>query len=177
MFDEKYRFYGTHAQKVMRLTGFIDKGSNACLFKRNVDIYVNAPLIGFLFGRRAEMDRTKNPDTNDNYVQNIMLEQVLNLQDELLLNFRMIMLLDKDYEPDEERRIDKAFRHMGEDPADEERFNSYVRGGIDVLYEKLMEDATTAEEHINNLFCFIDDFQKDFNEGITGDMILEKCSK
>lgn len=42
--------------------------------------------------------------------------------------------------PDEEKRIDKAFRHYGQDPADEERFDSYVRGGIDVLYEKLVEE-------------------------------------
>ena len=28
---------------------------------------------------------------------------------------------------------------MGEDPKDEERFDSYVGGGVDVLYEKLIE--------------------------------------
>ena len=38
------------------------------------------------------------------------------------------MLLDKHYEIDEEKRIDKAFRHIGQDPDDEQRFDCYVRG-------------------------------------------------
>lgn len=62
-----------------------------------------------------------------------------------MFNFRLIMLLDKQYEPDEDKRIDKAFRHMGENPADEERFDSYVRGGVDVLYEKLIEEQLTRK--------------------------------
>ena len=45
---------------------------------------------------------------------------------------------DEEYEPDEEDRINKAFRVMGKDPKDMERFDSYVRGGVDVLYEKII---------------------------------------
>ena len=38
-----------------------------------------------------------------------MGDRVIYSQEELMFNFRLIMLLDKQYEPDEEKRIDKAF--------------------------------------------------------------------
>ena len=138
MFDKQYRFKGRHALRVDQLTGVFDELSKAKLIDRNVDVYANAPLIGFLYGRTADLD-----DTN--------------------------------YEPDEEKRIDKAFRHYVQDPADEERFDSYVRGGIDVLYEKLVEGENTPEAFANRLYEFIDEFNDRFNSEISTDDILQLC--
>ena len=118
MFDKQYRFKGRHALRVDQLTSAFDGESKAQLFGRNVDVYTNAPLVGFLYGRTAEQDDTKNPETNQVYNQNVMGDRVIYSQEELMFNFRLIMLLDKQYEPDEDKRIDKAFRHMGENPAD-----------------------------------------------------------
>ena len=118
-----------------------------------------------------------NSETNQIYNQNVMGDRVIYSQEELLFNFRLIMLLDKEYEPDPDKRIDKAFRHMGEDPADEERFDSYVRGGVDVLYEKLIEGGTDPEDYINRLFEFVEEFQDRFNSEISGDEILQLCIK
>ena len=53
MFDKQYRFRGRHAVRVDKLTGVFDINSKAKLFERNVDVYANAPLIGFLYGRTA----------------------------------------------------------------------------------------------------------------------------
>ena len=66
---------------------------------------------------------------------------------------------------------------MGENPADEERFDSYVRGGVDVLYEKLIEGATDPEDYINNLFEFVEEFQDRFNSEVSNDDILQLCIK
>ena len=177
MFDKQYRFKGRHALRVDQLTGVFDGESRAQLYARNVDVYTNAPLVGFLYGRTAELDDTRNPETNQIYNQNVMGDRVIYSQEELLFNFRLIMLLDKEYEPDPDKRIDKAFRHMGEDPADEERFDSYVRGGVDVLYEKLIEGGTDPEDYINRLFEFVEEFQDRFNSEISGDEILQLCIK
>ena len=177
MFDKQYRFRGRHALRVDALTSVFDSLSKAKIFERNVDVYTNAPLVGFLYGRKADLDDTRNPEINQVYTQNVMGDRVIYSQEELLFNFRLIMLLDKEYEPDEEKRIDKAFRHTGEDPADEERFDSYVRGGIDLLYEKLIEGAASPEEYISRLYDFIEEFQDKFNSEITNDSILELCSK
>ena len=177
MFDKQYRFRGRHAVRVDKLTGVFDSDSKAKLFDRNVDVYTNAPLVGFLYGRRAEIDNEKNPETNQVYNQNVMGDRVIYSQEELTFNFRLIMLLDKDYEPDEDKRIDKAFRHMGDDPADEERFNSYVRGGVDVLYEKLIEGASSLDDFISRLYDLIEEFHERFHEETNVEEILKMCSK
>lgn len=177
MFDKQYRFRGRHALRVDMLTSVFDKDSKSKLFERNVDVYSNAPLVGFLFGRIAAPDDLKNPETNQVYNQNVMGDRVIYSQEELLFNYRLIMLLDKEYEPDENKRIDKAFRHMGEEPADIERFDSYVRGGVDVLYEKLIEGASTVDDYMGRLFDFIEDFQDRFNSEVTNEEILRLCSK
>ena len=101
------------------------------------------------------------------YNQNVMGERVIGSQEELIFNFRLIMLLDDEYEPDVKKRIDKAFRYMGKDPKDEELFNSYVRGGVDVLYEKLIEKASDPSDYIGNLLDFIDDFNEKFNKQVS----------
>ena len=133
MFDKQYRFRGRHAVRVDELTSVFDSDSKAKLFERNVDVYANAPLVGFL--------------------------------------------LDKEYEPDEDVRINKAFRHMGEDPADEARFDSYVRGGVDVLYEKLIEGVSSPDEYVMRLYDFVEEFQEKFNEEMSSEDILKLCSK
>ena len=73
MFDKQYRFKGRHALRVDQLTGVFDGESRAQLFARNVDVYTNAPLVGFLYGRTAELDDTRNPETNQIYNQNMIL--------------------------------------------------------------------------------------------------------
>ena len=115
MFDKQYRFKGRHALRVDQLTGVFDELSKAKLIDRNVDVYANAPLIGFLYGRTADLDDTKNSETGQVYNQNVMGDRVIYSGDELQYNFWLIMLLDANYEPDEEKRIDKAFRHYGYD--------------------------------------------------------------
>ena len=105
MFDKQYRFKGRHAVRVDKLTGVFDELSKAKMFDRNVDVYVNAPLIGFLYGRREEADDEKNPETGQVYNQNVMGDRVIYSQAELMFNFCLIMLLDTSYEPDIQKRI------------------------------------------------------------------------
>lgn len=177
MFDKQYRFRGRHALRVEQLTNAFDSISKAKLFERNVDLYTNAPLIGFLYNRRADIDDAKNPDTNQVYTQNVMGDRVIYSKEELIFNFRLIMMLDKNYEADETARVDKALRHMGSEPEDEARFDSYVRGGIDVLYEKLIEGATSTDDYVNRLFDFIEEFNEKFNEEISDEEILNLCTQ
>ena len=110
MFDKQYRFKGKHALRVSTLTGVFDEVSKAKIFGRNVDVYADAPLIGFLYNRTADLDNTKNPETREVYNQNVMGDRVMQSQDELTFNFRLIMLLDANYEPDVEKRINNAFK-------------------------------------------------------------------
>ena len=147
------------------------------LFKRNVDVIKNAPLVGFLYHRLADVDKTKDPETQKVYDYSVMDSQMIDAHHEMMYNFRLIMLLDKEYEPDDEKRIDKGLRHFAEDEEDRNRFESYLRGGIDVLYEKLIQGAEKEEDYLEKMYDFTEDFHGRFNEGINREEVLAKLRK
>ena len=151
MFDKEYSFKGCHADKVNELTRDFD-GKGSKFFSRNLDVYLLAPIVGFLYQRMAETDNT--PDTKPTKIFGDIL---MKNADDLKFNFRLIMLLDQKYEPDLEKRIDKAFKG-NESTEDEERYEQYVRGGVDVLYEKLMENVGSADDYAVRLYDFLEEF-------------------
>ncbi len=169
MFDKQYRFTGTHAEKVNALTAIFDEGSKSKLFERNLDVYINAPLIGFLYHRR----NTKNT-SSDISPQNVFPEQIINSSDKLKYILRLIMLLDKEYESNNALRLDKAFRNFGSEE-DLDRFDQYVLGGVDVLYEKLIEGAGDPSDYITRLYSFLEEFNDRFNSEVSRDDILALC--
>lgn len=170
MFDKQYRFTGSHAKKVEALTTIFDETAQAKLFDRNLDVYINAPIIGFLFKRKG----IKNRD-GEFIPQNIFPEQMINASDQLKYIFRLILLLDTEYEPDEEKRIERAFKTFGTDESDLALFDAYVLGGVEILYEKLIEGCTDPDEYINRMYDFVEDFYEKFNEEISNNDILELC--
>lgn len=169
MFDKQYRFTGSHAEKVNALTSIFDETSKAKLFERNLDVYINAPLIGFLFHRKGIKDT--NGEINP---QNIFPEQMINASDRLKYILRLILILDSEHEADETKRMDKAFRHLGADE-DLALFDQYVLGGVDVLYEKLIDGVHNSWDYINHLYDFMEEFNDRFNSDITNEDILELC--
>lgn len=171
MFDKQYRFFGSHAEKVNALTSIFDEASKAKLFERNLDVYINAPLIGFLYKRKATRDRTDNGIAP----QNIFPEQMTNASDRSKYNLRLILLLDTEYEPDAEKRLDRAFRHLGQDDADLDLFDAYVLGGVEVLYEKLIAGGTDPSDYMGRMFDFLEEFHERFNEEISNEDILTLC--
>jgi len=92
MFKDDYSFRGLHAEKVIQLTAaFDDKGNK--LFARNLDIYLLAPIVGFLYGRKSDLD-TATKTTNILFAA--MSKETLTLW----FNYRLIMLLDNKNESD-----------------------------------------------------------------------------
>lgn len=170
MFDKQYRFTGTHAEKVNALTAVFDEDAKAKLFERNLDVYINAPIVGFLHKRKG----IKNTDSNV-ADQNVFPEQMINNSELLKYLLRLILILDSDYEPSEEKRMDKAFKHFGEDEGDLALFDAYVLGGVEVFYEKLIEGAAEPTEYVNRMYDFVEEFHERFNEGITSKDILNLC--
>lgn len=169
MFDKEYSFRGSHAEKVIQLTADFDKNRNK-LFKRNLDVYIMAPIIGFLYGRKSDLDRGSE-------TTKIFPEQLHNEQTTLQFNYRLIMLLDKNHESDFEERVNKAFRYYGSEKAasDELLYEQYVRGGVDILHEKLIKTAKTEEDYLKNLYDFIEEFDERYNQSISIDNILDLC--
>lgn len=170
MFDKEYSFKGTHADKVIKLTAkFDDKNA---VFKRNLDVYIMAPIVGFLYQRKAEGN-----NEGDQKTTKIFPQQLIENQDDLAFNYRLIMLLDKNYEPDLEKRIDKAFRDYNSSRAseDEKLFESYVLGGVDVLYEKIIGNTGNTETYLSNLYDFMEEMDDRYNQTIDTNHIEELC--
>lgn len=180
--NDQYRLHGRHAYRARRLVQVsIDpsnKSNNTTFFPRNVDVLKNAPLVGFLYQRLENEDRTKDPETDTVYEYSVMDKQMIDAHQELMYNFRIIMLLDKEHEPDETERINKGLRHFAEEKSDRDLFESYLRGGIDVLYEKLMgDDVKDVDDYMSNLIDFIDDFTEMFNKKVDTKLLMEKLRK
>jgi len=166
LFNGDYQFKGTHAEKVNRLTAAFS-GPNS-LFNRNLDVYIIAPIVGFLYNRTAALDTIGKP-------ANILFDAMSKELITLWFNYRLIILLDKNYEPDFNKRVDKAFRLYGTEGAflDEERYEEYVRGGVDLLYEKLIESSHTEEDYLKNLYDFMDEFEERYGQSSTE--IIDLC--
>jgi len=169
MFDKEYAFKGSHAEKVIKLTAKFDDKNQ--LFKRNYDVYKLAPIVGFLYQRKAL------PDNESQQTTKIFPEILMNNKDDLLFNYRLIMLLDKKNEPDIEKRIDKAFRNYSSDKSidDEKLYDEYVLGGVDVLYEKLINNTTTSDVFLSNLYDFMEEIDERYNQSIDSNQIEELC--
>lgn len=168
MFDKEYSFQGKHAEMVTSLTNAFGQGNHK-LFDHNYDVYILAPIVGFLYCHTAGIDRN-----NDIKPTKIFAEQLINHQEQLVFNYRLIMLLDKQYESNPQTRIEKAFRGQ-ETTEDIERFESFVRGGVEKLYEKLIRGCTTEEDYVAHLYDFLEEFDERYNQEIDMDRILKMC--
>ena len=157
MFDKEYSFRGKHAEYVVKLTAEYDDKHHK-LFNTNYDVYAIAPIIGFLYQRKAELNKTGD-------ATKIFPDKLI------------IMLLDEKHEADFNERINKAFRYYGQEKSapDEELYENYVRGGVEVLYEKLIEPARSSEDYLTNLYDFIEEFDERYNESVTTESIVDLC--
>lgn len=178
MFDSIYTFKGKHADMITALTSKFtladEDGDNIkkhALFDRNYDVYLLAPIIGFLYRRKSDVDTTDLNNTTK-----VFAEIIMKNTDDLQFNFQIIMLLDKENEPNPEARIEKAFRGI-ENKDDELLYDKYVLGGVEVLYEKLIQSANTPDDYINNLYEFLDEFYSRYNEDLDIEGILELARK
>lgn len=176
MFDREYSFKGKHAKMVTELTGkfTINGEERHCFFERNFDVYLLAPIIGFLYHRKSSIDKT--PDINPT---KIFGDTIMNNANDLKFNYRLIMLLDKENESDKEKKVEKAFCDIN-NPEDEELYESYVRGGVEVLHEKLIEDIHTPDDYINHLYEFLEEFSSRYNDDSDDSdiqKVLERCAK
>ena len=97
----------------------------------------------------------------------------MNNSDDLNFNYKLIMLLDKENEPDPEKRIDKVFRGI-KNEADEQLYNSYVLGGVEVLYENLIDKSS---DYIANLYDFLETFENRYNTDVNVDDVLKMARK
>ena len=163
MFDKEYVFYGKHADIVKKLTSPLTSNIKKKLFENNIDVYVVAPLIGYLYNRKADVEKGADSTTK------VFRDKIMDESDSLKYNYRLLMvLLNKDKSQEELTRI--AFNLDNDDKARAEYdqlYNQYVLGGVEVLNEKLFEDASDIDEYLMNAYNFMEEFNNRYYEEIS----------
>lgn len=157
-FKSDYKFYGKHARMVSELCYLNDYQHT--YFKRLVDIIPMAAVIGFRLDRKAEADYAPVE------TKTVFLQQMLNVKENLDFILQMMIMLENAQQIPQEEAVKKAFR--GAETKEEfeqyqDMFDSYVRGGIEELYERLVvrkadSDDDFYENKTANLMVLLERF-------------------
>ena len=86
MFDKEYVFYGKHAKMIDRLKANLSDEIGRGFFNTTYDIYQVAPLVGWLYNRRADVDKTGE-------TTKIFPDKMLKEKRNLIFNYRNLMML------------------------------------------------------------------------------------
>ncbi len=139
--DEMF-FVGKHRDYVDKLwtQGKIQES----YFKRLVDLYAVAAIVGLKAKRRSPEER----DESD-VKRTVQMKQLNENYQTLLPIMRMVLIMDDSRDMTFEERLESAFA-IPEDAetykSNMELFNSYARGGIEYLYEHLVLRVPDVDE-------------------------------
>ena len=153
--DKGVKFTGKHSQYIDALWKQNDIQNSR--IKTLYELYGLAAIIGL---------RIKSTRPADNSVgsRNLQAEQLGAYRPILKTIMTTILLLDETSGLSKEERIDRAFRQpttKEEMDANVELFNSYVRGGIEYLYDVLVERPSEIEDdytdaRVSNLMALLE---------------------
>lgn len=169
MFENDYTITGKHATylKFLATKNSNSKNGNESsppatrIYERYIDVYMNAAIWGLLF------ERTAPKDTNSDDRARIYADAYATERENCVFLYRMVMLLDKTTTLEPSIRVDRAFRYdVQEDKRDKfvknmELFHSYIRGGIEEMYEQLTDNCSTQDDYLNKVFEVLSTFRQE----------------
>lgn len=154
MFSDDYDLTGRHASIVKFFV------NDAKMFSYYIDVYKCAAIFGLLYDRHADKDTTIKDRAN------ILASAFNNHRSDCVFLYRLTMLLERSTNATTEERVDRAFR----DDADEEHpeklkanmelFNSYVRGGLEVMQEQFLDGCNSEEDYMRRTYEKFMDFKQ-----------------
>jgi len=153
-------FYNDTANKM----NFLKDKTN--LFNRFLDIYIAGGVVGMLFNKKGKNSVSKNKAT-------IMADQISTESMRIKYLSSLAFIIDNN-DLNEEILLKEAFSDWFSENYEEDLnnnkyklFRSYAIGGIDVLYEEIVGEATDEESYLYNFYNFI---KKIENEKIDDEM-------
>lgn len=157
-FKKQFEFRGKHSRMVSELC--VANDYEHTYFKRVIDVYIFAAIIGI------RIDRKASEDYSPVETKSIFPEQMINAKEDLDFIMQMMVMLDPASGATDEDRVCEAFR--GAQTKEEYdrlmgNFNDYVRGGVEELYERLVVRKPDSEdrfydEKTANLMALYDRF-------------------
>lgn len=180
MFNTNFDITGVHAnylKDLCELRGNVadkDQHNNFKIFKAYIDAYILCPLIGYQYSRKGKMGSAADGDVG------ILAEQIIKRSQELKYVYQILMLVDEESEPDEEKRIYRAFNFS--EKTDEEKamiaenmklFNECFLGGVEVLHEQFVDQSIDRDQYLLKIY----QFTKKFNEEQDSDALKASINK
>lgn len=155
-FKKEFEFKGKHAKMAQEL--WVKDDAEHTYFKRLIDLYVVAAVIGFRVDRKAAEDYSPYETSS------IFPEQMLKEKENLDFILQMMIMLNYRGTLTEEECVKKAFRGaQTKEEFDEYKkmFEDYVRGGVEELYERLIirkadSDDQFRDNRTANLMALLD---------------------
>lgn len=167
MFDGDYTITGKHATYLKYLAAKNTKDdedgatTSAKIFERYIDVYMNAAVWGLLYSRIAPKDNASDSRAR------IYADAFAKERDNCVFLYRMVMLLDKTSDISPTERVNRAFRYDSDKVKEVEfrdnmeLFHSYVRGGIEQMYEDFTAGCSTREDYLNRVYEIMSDFKNE----------------
>ncbi len=159
-FKGKYELTGKHARMADELCHISEPENN--YFKRVVDVYLLAAIVGFRFDRRAYADYS----TDD--TKAVFGETMLKEKENFDFLLQTMLILENARTMNGKESILKAFKGpqtKDEYAACQKMFDDYVRGGVEELYESLIvrkpdPEEAYGDEKTANLMAFLERVKK-----------------
>ena len=147
LFNQTFEIKGKHADLLRKMTS--DKALNC----RNIDVLYMSIALGITKQLKAEPDTTSKIEP-----AKIDSEQMVRFNDDIEYFYRLLMLTDTKYCASAKERCNKAFRYIGTEQAerDELHFIKVLLGGIEFLYDQIMDNTTSKNDIFNNICDFVE---------------------
>ena len=161
MFDKDMQIkgkYATYWKALSQLPGnAVSTTNNFKIFENYIYVYMVAPIIGLLNGRKAYAD----PKDDSKDTAGMLAEVQIKNSTKLKYIYRLIILCDDSEGLTDEERINWAFR--GDDKTEAVQkgmalFNAYFFGGLEILYDEFINNCTTDDDYIRKLYEFVNSF-------------------
>lgn len=134
-----FQFYGKHKDMVFDLVGQFADGLK--LFSTNVDVFKISALVGVMFNKKSTKDKGENTK--------ILLSQFENRRDDIDHIYRIVMLLMEDGIPNDNLRVNRAFK-MSENPELDDYFIQYLLGGLEYMHAYFFSDKKLSFDSMYN---------------------------
>lgn len=150
LFNHTYEIKGKHAEYMRKLQ------APEALNCRNIDVLFMSIALGISRGLKADVDDSKKriePAKIDS-------EQMVRFADTIEFFYKLLLLSDKKYCSKTKERCNKAFKTIqtSEAEKDEFHFTRVMLGGLEFLYEQIVENTSSKKDVFNNVCDFVDTF-------------------
>ncbi|MGM9808670.1 MAG: hypothetical protein ACI31I_03000 [Bacilli bacterium] len=169
MFDNQIKLYGKHSEilkkysrekgsqtdVIFRINNNDNEPKDIYLFENYLSCYMCAAMLGIVYDRKADMD-------NNRALYATIFYEKIRANKHLLDRIYQHMVLTKCSDESIDGAIKKAFSPVVDtnEKTYEELFDSYVRGGLELLDEKF-GNSESYEDIANNIYSLKEMFEND----------------